>query len=370
VHEYVEQRLRGLGRRGHRAVVAAVLRGHERVYACWCPRRERSDHTSLFEIGSVTKAFTGVLLADMMLAGEVAPEDPLSRHLPGPHPAWRHREPTLLELATHRSGLPNTPGPTHRRELAYALGLSGQDPWAGLTQTEYKRIVAAESPRRPPGKHVRYSSMAVGLLGDALAARAGSTYEDLLADRILRPLGMHRTSVRVSPELVGDRVTGHSRRGQLRPPIQDFMPAAGSLRSSAEDMLRFLSACLRPPAERPGPALALAQQPHMRLGRRAQIGLCWMISTRRNHPHVVWHNGGTWGFRSFAAFSPASNTATIVLSNSVRSIDRVGFQLLEAAATAPEDGDDSSPHQGDRPAFVPLAEPLRDAIRSRLRLSR
>jgi CubicO group peptidase (beta-lactamase class C family) len=325
----VEQCLRGLGRRGHRAVAAAVVRGDERIYGCWCPRREPIDQTSLLEIGSVTKAFTGVLLADMVLASEVALDDPLSRHLPSPRPAWRHREPTLLELATHRSGLPNTPGPMRRRELAYALGLRGDDPWRWLTQTEYERLVAAESPRRAPGRRVRYSSMAVGLLGDALAARAGSSYEDLLAERILRPLGMHGTSVQVAPDLGGRVVGGHSRRGKPRPPIQDFMPAAGSLRSSAEDMLRFLSACLQPPAERPGPALALAQQPHARLSRRIEIGLCWIISNRRKQPRVVWHNGGTWGFRSFAAFSPESETATIVLSNSVRSIDRLGFRLID-----------------------------------------
>jgi CubicO group peptidase (beta-lactamase class C family) len=325
----VEQCLRRLGRRGHRAVAAAVVRGDERIYGCWCPRSEPIDQTSLFEIGSVTKAFTGLLLADMVLAGEVALDDPLSRHLPSPRPAWRHREPTLLELATHRSGLPNAPGPMQRRELAYAVGLRGDDPWRWLTQTEYERLVGAESPRWAAGSRVRYSSMAVGLLGDALAARAGTSYEDLLAERILRPLGMHATSVQVALDLEGGGISGHSRRGQPRPPIQDFMPAAGSLRSSAEEMLRLLSACLQPPAERPGPALSLAQQPHARLSRRMEIGLCWMISNRRKHPRVIWHNGGTWGFRSFAAFSPESATATIVLSNSVRSVDRLGFRLID-----------------------------------------
>jgi serine-type D-Ala-D-Ala carboxypeptidase/endopeptidase len=325
----VEQSLRRLGRRGHRAVAVGLVCGDERIYGCWCPRGEPIDRTSLFEIGSVTKAFTGVLLADMVLAGEVALDDPLSRHLAGAPPAWRHREPTLLELATHRSGLPNTPGPMHRRELAFALGVRGDDPWESLTRTDYERLVAAESLRRAPGGRVRYSSMAVGLLGEALAARAGTSYEELLAERVLRPLGMHATSVQVAPELESRVVGGHSRRGRPRPPIQDLMPAAGSLRSSAEDMLRFLLASLQPPADRPGPALSLAQEAHARVSRRAEIGLCWLISTRRKQPRVVWHNGGTWGFHSFAAFAPESDTATVVLSNSVRSIDRIGFRLID-----------------------------------------
>lgn len=325
----VERRLRHLGRRGRRAVVAGVLRGEEQVCGCWFPRAEQVDRTSLFEIGSITKAFTGVLLADMVLSGDVALEDPLSRHLPNRRPAWRHREPTLLELATHRSGLPNKPGPMNRGELLYAMGFGADDPWARLTPKDYERLVAKESPRRATGERVRYSSLAVGLLGDALAARAGTTYGELLAERVLQPLGMRATSVQPSPALARQVVSGHSRRGRPRPPITNPMPAAGSLRSNAEDMLRFLSACLHPPAEPPGPALDLAQRSHARIGRRGEVGLCWIIANGRGHPRVVWHNGGTWGFRSFAAFAPPTATAVVVLSNNTRSVDRLGFELVE-----------------------------------------
>jgi CubicO group peptidase (beta-lactamase class C family) len=100
--------------------VAGVIRGGERVCCGWSAAAEKPDELSVFEIGSITKAFTGVLLADMVLRREVALEDPLSRHLPGRAPAWRHREPTLLELATHHSGLPNSPKRLSRRELAYS----------------------------------------------------------------------------------------------------------------------------------------------------------------------------------------------------------------------------------------------------------
>jgi D-alanyl-D-alanine-carboxypeptidase/D-alanyl-D-alanine-endopeptidase len=324
----LERRLGDIGRRGRRAVVAGLIRGEEQLYGCRFPRGRPADQRSLFEIGSVTKAFTGVLLADMVLAGEVGLDDPLSRHLASAQPAWRHREPTLLELATHRSGLPNAPGPMMRREGAYVVGLRARDPWAGLTAAEYRHLVARESPRRAPGARFRYSSMAVGLLGDALAARAGTTYEELLTARVLQPLGMGATAVDVPPARREQVVPGHSRRGNPRPPIEDFMPAAGSLRSNGEDLLRFLAACLKPPDERPGPALALAQRPHARAGRRAEAGLCWMISAPRNAPRVVWHNGGTWGFRSFAGFSPDAGDAVVVLSNTTRSVDRLGFTLV------------------------------------------
>jgi serine-type D-Ala-D-Ala carboxypeptidase/endopeptidase len=156
----------------------------------------------------------------------------------------------------------------------------------------------------------------------------GEEYEDLLAARVLRPLGMGATAVGVPPALREQLVHGHSRRGEPRAPIEDFMPAAGSLRSNAEDMLRFLEACLHPPSERPGPALALAQRPHAGIGRHAAAGLGWMIAAPRNGPRIVWHNGGTWGFRSFAGFNSGAGKAAVVLSNTARSVDRLGFELV------------------------------------------
>jgi len=109
------------------------------------------------------------------------------------------------------------------------------------------------------------------------------------------------------------------------------MPAAGSLRSHAEDMMRFLEAALDPPSERPGPALQLAHTP---LGKRrgaTSLGLGWMVLERRRRPTVIWHNGGTWGFCSFAGFVPSAGSAVVVLSNTTRGVERLGFQLAEAA---------------------------------------
>ena len=329
MHDAPERRVEKLRARGHRTLVAGVIRRGERGW--YAPPRadEAADHLTIFEIGSITKAFTGLLLADMSLRGELSLHDPLSRHLPGRRPAWRHREPTLLELATHRSGLPNVPKAMRRPELAYALGFGERDPWTRVTEEAYEALVTRESPRRSPGGRMRYSSMAVGLLGDALAARADRPYEELLEERILVPLEMDATGVTLTPTWAPRLVVGHSRRGKPRPPLADFMPAAGSLRSNARDMLRFLAACLDPgptPLER---SLALAQQPHARIGKGVDLGLGWMILSRPRHPKVVWHNGGTWGFRAFAGFGPEHGTAAVVLSNTARSVDRLGFRLVE-----------------------------------------
>ena len=107
------------------------------------------------------------------------------------------------------------------------------------------------------------------------------------------------------------------------------MPAAGSLRSSVHDLLTFLEACLEPPAGTLGEAIALARKPRLRVNAHLSVGLGWLVLRRRGHPPVVWHNGGTWGFRSFAGFVPGDGPAAVVLSNTTRSVDGLGFRLID-----------------------------------------
>ena len=292
----------------------------------WSAAGASPDANTLFEIGSITKAFTGVLLADMHLRGEVDLDDSLSRHLEGPLPAWREREPTLIELATHRSGLPNTPRPLARRELLFALGVGDRDPWSDVDDARYGELLRDTSPRRAPGGRLRYSSIGFGLLGDALAAAASRPFDELLRERILSPLGMDATTL--APDAA--TIQGHSRRGRPRPPLEDLMPAAGSIRSNLTEMSAFLRACLSPGPDPPGPALALAQRPVHRVNRRMSAGLGWLIVTPPRRSPAVWHNGGTWGFRSFAGFSTDRERAVVVLANTARSVDRLAWRLLDA----------------------------------------
>jgi CubicO group peptidase (beta-lactamase class C family) len=324
VADTLQTKLERAGRRGHRSLAAGLIAGADATCESWAPDGSAPDPDTLFEIGSITKAFTGVLLADMHLRGEVALDDPLSRYLDRGLPAWPRRAPTLFELATHRGGLPNTPRPLARRELAFALGFGSRDPWTGVDADGYAELLRRTRPGGVGGR-LRYSSVGFGLLGTALAAAAGRSYEDLLRERVLTPLGMHATTL----DLAAPIVQGHSRSGRKRPPLEDLMPAAGSIRSNVREMTAFLSACLAPVPDPPGPALALAQEPAHRVNRRMSIGLGWLIVTPRGKPPVVWHNGGTWGFRSFAGFSPERGRAVVVLSNTARSVDRLGWRLLE-----------------------------------------
>ena len=171
------------------------------------------------------------------------------------------------------------------------------------------------------------------MLGIALAHRAGLSYEQLVRDRICLPLGMDDTFVDVPPEKRARLATGHSRFGRPRPPFElPGLPGAGALRSTAPDMLRLLRSVLDPPASRLGEAIRLARTPRARVGRKLAVGLGWLVAEARGKGSLVWHNGGTGRFRSFAGAEPDRGIAVFVVSSSNRSVDRVALRLLKALA--------------------------------------
>jgi D-alanyl-D-alanine-carboxypeptidase/D-alanyl-D-alanine-endopeptidase len=147
-----------------------------------------------------------------------------------------------------------------------------------------------------------------------------------MADTMITPTG----------EQTARLATGHTRRGRPAPPLQlPALAGAGALRSTATDLLRFLEANLDPTRTPLASQLERAQQPRLPAARRLEVGLGWLIA----HPPgaagpVLWHNGGTSGFRSFVAVARETGTAVVVLSNTARSVDRLGLRLLKALTGA------------------------------------
>jgi CubicO group peptidase (beta-lactamase class C family) len=326
MRDRVEALVRRMPRRGGGTLLIGLSVHGERTLARWGPATGPADQSAVFEIGSLTKPLTGALLADMHLRDEVRLGDRLADHLPQAR-AWPVGEATLEQLATHRTGLPNTPPGVLVRELAVAAGIRRSDPWESIGAGEYYDLVRRARVRRLLRRRaIRYSSLAFGLLGDALAERAGRTYGQLLRERLLHPLGMYATGVSGPASL-----EGRSRWGRPRPAIHDRLAAAGGVRSTVPDVLSWLEACIAPAPDHPGPALALAQRPRVRVGRHVQLGFGWIIqAARHGRPPVVWHNGLTYGYRSFGAFVPEARVAVVALANTTRALERLGFALLEA----------------------------------------
>lgn len=291
------------------------------------PGQPPLDGSSVFEIGSVTKVFTAALLADMARRGEVALDDPVQKHLPAgvTMPVRGGKQITLAMLSEQTSGLPRLP--------ANLRPADPSNPYADYTVQQLYEFLSGYTLPRDPGTIYEYSNLGVGLLGHVLALRAGRSYEELLRERIWEPLGMSSTAITLGPPLRARLALGHDPSGAVAPNWDlPTLAGAGAIRSTAADMLRFLAAQLHP--ER-GPLEEAMGRTHAKRasagGAEMGIGLGWHL-LHRDGDDVVWHNGGTGGYRSFTGFRPTTGTAVVVLTNSGgRGADDIGFHLLNPA---------------------------------------
>jgi CubicO group peptidase (beta-lactamase class C family) len=276
------------------------------------------DGDTIFEIGSVSKVFTSLVLADMVNRKEVALDDPATKYLPK-HVRMPERsgQPiTLLDLATHTSGLPTVPN------------LKPKDPgnpYPDCVDDLYQFLSGYEL-SRDPGSEYEYSNLGAGLLGHALAYRAGTDYESLIRSRITEPLGMPDTCITLSSSMKQRMATGHS---PALAPVANWdlslLPGAGALRSSANDMLTFLAAFVGYKESPLAPAMKAMLEVRRPVGKtKAEIGLAWHILGES-----AWHSGGTGGFRSFVAYDPKARTGVVVLSNASTpaGVDDIGAHI-------------------------------------------
>jgi D-alanyl-D-alanine-carboxypeptidase/D-alanyl-D-alanine-endopeptidase len=272
---------------------------------------------AVFELGSITKVVTGLLLADAVVRGEVTLETPLADCLPGARPGSRI---ALGDLAAHTGGLPKLPLAVIRRAGLTNL-VNPIDPYADTTIAELVEDLASVRLRSP---RMRYSNFGAALLGQALAARADAPYEQLVEERVLQPLGVEEVWARDTPPVAQP----HDRRGRPVPAwtLGAYAPA-GCLRGSARGALALSMACLHPP----GPmadAVALALTPRVRRGQ-IECGLGWMRSpVIKPDRRIWWHGGATHGSRAFTGFRQQCGEAVAAVTNSPRPTDRGAWQAL------------------------------------------
>jgi len=296
---------------------------------------KRPDGNTVFEVGSVSKAFTSLLLATLVIDKQVALDAPIATMLPaGTQLPAAHRPITLLDLATHTSGLPRLPDNLHPADPA--------NPYADYKADDLLAFLAKATLAHEPGTRYEYSNLGAGLLGHALAQRGKTDWGSAVVAQIARPLAMTSTMVALTDDARARFAQGYDRDGEPVPPWEfAALAGAGALRSTAADLGVFVKAELaasRAPTSRLAKAMALTQAPQRNLAEDAstgKIGLGWHIKP----DGLVWHNGETGGFHSYVAFQPARGLGIVVLANG--STDHV--DVLGAAAMAAISGDPSPP---------------------------
>jgi CubicO group peptidase (beta-lactamase class C family) len=290
------------------------------------------DGDTLYEVGSITKVFTSLVLADMVERGEVALDDPVVKFLPAgvKVPERNGKQITLHDLSSHRSGLPRMPSNFVPKDPL--------NPYVDYPVERLYEFLSSHELRRDIGAEYEYSNLGAGLLGVALAHRAGMGYERLLSERIFRPLGMTSTTISPRPALKPRQSTPHTSVFLLAPtPLWDFTQAfagAGAVRSSANDMLVFLAACLGYTKSPLSGAIARMLATRRDTTEKFKIGLAWRLEPHEE-TEIVWHGGATYGSRTFTGFDPKSRAGVVVFSNynTGNGIDDIGRHLLLTKAS-------------------------------------
>lgn len=282
------------------------------------------DPDTVFEIGSITKVFTSLVLADMVVRGEVKLDDPVAKYLPATVrlPERDGQKITLIDLSSQVSGLPRMPDNIKPADVG--------DPYVDYGPVLLYEFLAKVKLTRGIGEKYEYSNLGVGLLGHALALKAGMSYEDLVRKRVLEPLGMKDTAIALPERLKARLATG---TGPNLSPVKnwnfDALAGAGALRSTARDMLKFLAAAMGRNETPLRSAFDLMLKTERPTGTPdLTIAMAWHI-WRKYGTEIVWHNGGTGGYRSFAGFDPAEKAGVVVLCNTSFGVDDLGLHALE-----------------------------------------
>jgi serine-type D-Ala-D-Ala carboxypeptidase/endopeptidase len=297
---------------------------------------EQMNGDTIFEIGSITKTFTALLLQDMVERGEMKLDDPVAKYLPASvsMPTHNGKQITLLNLAAQDSGLPfnatNLP--------------SGENPFANYTSENLYTFLSGYTLTSDPGTKFIYSNLGVGLLGHAISLKAGVDYESLAVDRICRPLHMDSTRISRLPESKSHLANGHNASSQLVSYWNfQVLAGCGALRSTANDLLKYVSANLGLTQTALGP---LMEKTHVIRHRGdpfyGNTSMPWVDCGQSDQTgmQLLGHAGGTAGYSAFIGFDTQHRRGVVVLLNQQDGINSLhsqtlGWLLLEGVQLTP-----------------------------------
>lgn len=286
----------------------------------------KADGATVFEIASLTKVLTALVLADMAKQGQVKPESPVSTCLPDGAKIPQHggKQITFVDLATHSSGLPLRPTNLASQTAA--------NKYAGYTVQQLYQGLATFQLTRDPGSQFEYSNWAFGLLGNALAHCAGKSYESLLAERVTGPLGMRDTTFGPTGDTRTRLAAPYD--AKLQPMANEGLGAlngSGGLYSTVNDMLKFIDVFVgRGPQPLTAAGVTMLEPRRPGDGPDTRMGLGWRVTTSKG-VRTMWSSGRADGYRAFMGFDPVARVAVVALTNAATNggVDDIGWHILD-----------------------------------------
>jgi CubicO group peptidase (beta-lactamase class C family) len=284
----------------------------------------RPDGNTVYEIGSITKVFASVLLAEMSLKHQLNLTDPISKYLPRTviSPVRNGREITLLTLSTHRSGMPRFPYNPYPKDI--------DNPYADYTEEALFAYVSGFQPDYDFDTRWRYSNVAYGLLGNILSRIAKKDFESMTLGTICRPLNMRWTSIKSTKQMIANIAPGHAITGQPTVSLElGALEAAGALRSNVNDLLTFAAANMGLIKTNLLPALQLTHVLQAKKdGNDTYTSMGWTLANDSGR-EILFKDGGTPGYRTFLGFDKEKKLGVVVLSNTDNSVTDIGWHILD-----------------------------------------
>jgi serine-type D-Ala-D-Ala carboxypeptidase/endopeptidase len=290
----------------------------------------KPDANTLFEIASVTKVFTTLLLADATWRNKMQLDDPISKYLPQnvKSPIRNGKEMTLLDLATHTSGMPRFPDNYDPQNFDNSYNLSQMYDYISRFQPEVDF-----------GKRFKYSNTGMALLGNILSLAEKKSYEKLIDKQLCKPLKLKSTVFSPTSKLARNMAVGHDADGKAVGYFNEgtaFNPTGG-LRSNVNDLLTFAAAHLGLMKTNLEPAIESVLQKRGRLGIEKgydadidyDYSMGWNIWTKRGKT-IYWKDGTSFGFRAFICLDKANKKAVVILSSSFNPINDIGLHLVDS----------------------------------------
>jgi len=278
---------------------------------------------TFFEIGSISKTFTGILLADEVIKGKMSLDDPINKYLPDSIKKMEFKDVpiTLKTLSNHSSGFPRLP------MNLYKKGDDANNPYQNYDAGRMFSYLKTYKPFREVGVNYEYSNFAVGLLGTILAQQNQLSYEELLLQKICKPLKLKNTKISLDEADKINFAQGYDEKGKSASAWDlNALAGAGGVRSTTNDMAKYIEANMTKAPKQLQEAIDLSQKVTFESGQNI-VGLGWHITKRKEHT-IYQHSGGTGGFRTFVGFDKERQIGVVVLSNSAEEVAMIGMGLL------------------------------------------